>query len=96
MEQLTGLFMLVVAMVANPQTEERNMFFVYKPLFENIEQCMTYVNYYPQYWVPKVAEAYPNGEIDQVLCVSIDKMNEFMKENPNLLQEQQEEEGLNT
>ena len=89
--------MLVVAMVANPQTEERDMYFFFKPLFNSVEQCMTYTNYYPQYWVPKVAEAYPNGQIETVMCVSIDKMKEFMDENPNMLDKpeiNEEEDGV--
>lgn len=87
MEKLAGLYMLIVSMVASPMTNERDYFFFYEPLFQTMNECIYWTNRYPSVWMPKVYEAYPEGQVETALCISVDKMKELMKE-------QQKEEGL--
>jgi len=87
MEKLAGLYMLIVSMVVNPMTSERDYFFFTEPLFKTMNESIYWTNRYPSIWMPKVLEAYPEGKVENALCISIDKLKEIMED-------EQKQEGL--
>lgn len=83
--------MLVVAMITPPSEDNnKDMYFFTQPLFNNMEECMLYTRNYAPLWMSKVFEAYPDGKIETVYCIDIDKFKKAIEE------EQRKQEGLNT
>ena len=78
MDAVAGLYMLVVAMMPQPNLE-RDMYFFYQPMFKELNHCIIYANQFPHVYMSKIEEVYPGQQVEQVMCISVEKMRDLMK-----------------
>ena len=81
---------LLVVMMAVSGEEAPNLYIFEKPTFDTVQECQYWTNTYPEAWIPKVAEAFPNGNVINVLCVKDIKLRELV---PDYDKDRKEEEG---
>lgn len=56
-----------------------DLFVFEKPIFNDVQKCIQWVNMNPQEWVPPVLDAFgPDRRIETVLCVKEKKLKEIL------------------
>lgn len=82
-------WLMVVMLASNPSNPD--VFIFERPVFDNPQTCIEWVNTYPMYWIPIVQNAYPNSELHNVVCVESEKLKELVPTWPGLEKEEQRE-----
>ena len=82
-------WLMVVMLASNPSNPD--VFIFERPVFDNPQTCIEWVNTYPMYWIPIVQNAYPNSELHNVVCVESEKLKELVPTWPGLDKEEQRE-----
>ena len=88
-------WLMVVMLASNPSNPD--VFIFERPVFDNPQTCIEWVNTYPMYWIPIVQNAYPNSELHNVVCVESEKLKELVPTWPGLEKETEQletEEGM--
>ena len=73
---MTKIFFIVIVMLTGPKGTD--LYVIEEPSFENPKQCVQFVQIYSYGLIQKAKSVYPNQEIENIYCVTKEKINEIM------------------
>ena len=73
---MTKIFFIVIVMLTG--TKGTDLYLIEKPSFEDPNQCVQFVQINSNSLVQKAKSVYPNQEIENIYCVTKEKIDELM------------------
>ena len=73
------MWFLVAIMSLLHEGDQRDLYIWTEPTFSSAEECLTYVQEYPDAVWLHLAEKFPNDKLSRLLCVDEEKLMDFME-----------------